>query len=289
MEDYKKLYEQTQKKMEEFIKRWDGIKLSSNDQFTKELKQIVEIESEDEKIRKKIVAALSYYRNEGCMSQTECNECKFWLEKQAEKKGNNKLIWKHWKNGIAGNGEGEPIYLTKVGNTHSLSSCLGFECDYIELSELDNLMFEKQGEQKPAEWSEEDESYLNTTISYLKDAKEFKKSAENCINWLKSLKDRVQSQTNITDEELAQAKNNAYNDALDKTEYNSDWPTFDDGWSAAIWYLKKRNVMPQRQWKPSKEQIGALNYAYCELFKRKDVGHNILGPLQELCDELKKL
>ena len=41
-------------------------------------------------------------------------------------------------------------------------------------------------------WSEEDESYLNTTIAYLKDAKEFKKSAENCINWLKSLKDRVQ-------------------------------------------------------------------------------------------------
>ena len=42
-------------------------------------------------------------------------------------------------------------------------------------------------------WTKEDESYLNTTIAYLKDAKEFKKSAENCINWLKSLKDRVQS------------------------------------------------------------------------------------------------
>ena len=42
-------------------------------------------------------------------------------------------------------------------------------------------------------------------------------------------------------------------------------------------------------WKPSKEQIGALNYAYCELFKREDVGHNILGPLQKLLDDLKKL
>jgi hypothetical protein len=42
-------------------------------------------------------------------------------------------------------------------------------------------------------------------------------------------------------------------------------------------------------WKPTEEQIGALNYAYCELFKREDVGHNILGPLQELCDELRKL
>lgn len=42
-------------------------------------------------------------------------------------------------------------------------------------------------------------------------------------------------------------------------------------------------------WKPSEEQIGALNYAYCELFKRGDVGHNILGPLQKLCDELNEL
>jgi hypothetical protein len=46
MEDYKKLYEETQSKMKAFIKRWDGIKLSSNDLFTEELKQIVETENE---------------------------------------------------------------------------------------------------------------------------------------------------------------------------------------------------------------------------------------------------
>lgn len=48
----------------------------------------------------------------------------------------------------------------------------------------------------------------------------------------------------------------------------------------------KRSV---ENWKPSEEQIGALNYAYCELFKREDVGHNILGPLQNLIDTLSKL
>ena len=42
-------------------------------------------------------------------------------------------------------------------------------------------------------------------------------------------------------------------------------------------------------WKPSEEQMGSLNYAYCELFKREDVGHNILGPLQNLIDILSKL
>ena len=42
------------------------------------------------------------------------------------------------------------------------------------------------------------------------------------------------------DEKLAQAKKDAYNDALDKIEYHSGEPTFDDGWDAAIWYLKKK-------------------------------------------------
>ena len=52
---------------------------------------------------------------------------------------------------------------------------------------------------------------------------------------------------------------------------------------------KIHSLRPQHQWKPSEEQMGALNYAYCELFKREDVGHNILGPLQKLIDELQKL
>lgn len=43
----------------------------------------------------------------------------------------------------------------------------------------------------------------------------------------------------------------------------------------------------RKAWKPSEEQIGALNYAYCELFKRGDIGHNILGPLQKLIDQLR--
>ena len=136
-----------------------------------------------------------------------------WLEKQGEKQQKTP-IWKHWKDGIAGNGEGKPIYLIKYGHTYSLSSCLCFECNYIKLSELDKLMLEKQEisytkkdvddayvegmafakyelekqcEQK-TDWSEEDENYLNTTIAYLKDANEFKKTAEKCITWLNSLR-----------------------------------------------------------------------------------------------------
>ena len=54
----------------------------------------------------------------------------------------------------------------------------------------------------------------------------------------------------FADEELAQAKKNAYNDALDKIEYHSGEPTFDDGWSAAIDYIRKKFIRPQNQWKP---------------------------------------
>ena len=89
MEDYKKLYEQTQSKMKEFIKRWDGIKLSSNDLFTKELKQIVEIESEEEqnKFAKGVLTscALSFinyldahkYEGKMCVSNGECEDIEY--------------------------------------------------------------------------------------------------------------------------------------------------------------------------------------------------------------------
>ena len=83
MEDYKKLYEQTQSKMKEFIKRWDGIKLSSNDLFTEELKQIVDIENEDERLRKTAISFLKDFAEQGYENAVECID---WLEKQGEQK-----------------------------------------------------------------------------------------------------------------------------------------------------------------------------------------------------------
>ena len=81
MEDYKKLYEQTQSKMKEFIKSWDGIKLSSNDLFTEELKQIVDIENEDERLRKTAISFLKDFAEQGYENAVECID---WLEKQGE-------------------------------------------------------------------------------------------------------------------------------------------------------------------------------------------------------------
>ena len=89
------------------------------------------------------------------------------------------------------------------------------------------------------EWSEEDKYNFSDIEDMIHTMRGDGRNADKLINWLK---ESIQPQTNITDEELAQAKKDAYNDALDKIEYRSGEPTFDDGWSAAIGYLKKRNT-----------------------------------------------
>ena len=101
-------------------------------------------ESDDERTRKELV---SHFREMRFVTEEGAERAArwiAWIEKQG-KQLKKVSIWKHWKDGIAGNGNGEPVYLIKDCSTYSLSSVLSFECDYIELSELDNLMLEQQG------------------------------------------------------------------------------------------------------------------------------------------------
>lgn len=160
-------------------------------------------ESEDEKIRKGIISYLKLRKETSPSIPAAIGSWIVWLEnfpyfidhekregfhlgykagleKQGEKQQKTP-IWKHWKDGIAGNGEGKPIYLIKYGHTYSLSSCLCFECDYIKLSELDKLMLEKQ-----------ETSYTKRDVddAYLKgisDAKnELEKQGDSPIKWNKN-------------------------------------------------------------------------------------------------------
>lgn len=93
-----------------------------------------------------------YEYNEGFVkwaANALLNYAKHELEKQGEQKPSPTLTWKHWKDGIGGNGEGKQVFLIKQNGYYSISSCLSFECDYIELSELDKLLKgEKQRKQK---------------------------------------------------------------------------------------------------------------------------------------------
>ena len=146
-------------------------------------------ESEDEKIVNAIRKALES-KIEDLGNGVTRTACLAWLEKQGTP--NQTSIWKHWKDSIAGNGGGKLIYLIKYGHTYSLSSCLCFECDYIELSELDKLMLEKQGEQKP--WSEEDEKIALSIEQVMNCASLLNivpDKIERIRTWLKTLKQRI--------------------------------------------------------------------------------------------------
>lgn len=99
----------------------------------------------DEKIKEALIELVKCNERSGytLLNNVSTSSMIDWIEKQSKKTS----IWKHWKNGICGNGEGKLVFLIKSGVTYSLSSCLSFECDYIELSELENLMLEKQNKQ----------------------------------------------------------------------------------------------------------------------------------------------
>ena len=115
----------------------------------------------------------------------ECNAPAPYEDEQKPKKTS---IWKHWKDGIAGGEEGKQIYLIKSGLKYSISSCLGQECDYIELSELDELL----REEKQGKWSKEDEYHWMRCIKCLEwcstpKGNEFYET----VKWLESLKQRM--------------------------------------------------------------------------------------------------
>ena len=157
MEDYKKKYEEALERMKSWA-RGEHPECFTEAQKTAEFIFPELAESEDERIRKDILvvlenAATKFFKEEGKMP-VWYDGAIAWLEKQDGQKSKKVSLWKHWKNGISGNGEGKLIYLVKEGNTYRLTSCLGFECDYIELSELDSLLFEKQGEPKPTDKNE---------------------------------------------------------------------------------------------------------------------------------------
>jgi hypothetical protein len=102
---------------------------------------------EEERIKDALIELVKCNERSGytLLNNVSTSSMLAWLEKQGQSKKTS--IWKHWKNGICGNGEGKLVFLIKSGATYSLSSCLSFECDYIELSELENLMLEKQDKQ----------------------------------------------------------------------------------------------------------------------------------------------
>lgn len=213
-----------------------------------------------------------------------------WLEKQGEQP-KKVSIWKHWKDGIAGNVDGTPVYLIKDGHTYSINSCLCFECDYIELSELDNLMLEKQGEKTiPEDINEAALQYVDTcavdgeithdnvtepywnhhSMTNAYKAGWFEKQGEQKPTWNEEDEDIL---NNIV------VELEAVRDDLDKISY----PTY----NRLINWLK--SLKDRYTWKPSDEQMHYLSWIANIKLGDSVVEQEVSKHLNELLEDLRKL
>ena len=132
--------------------------------------------------------------------------------------------------------------------------------------------------QKKVEWGEKDEGIKNCLIATLCEEEHGGYDTnKRFVDWLKSL--RLQKQCFIaTEEELTVARKDAFNEVLDKIEYYSGEPTFEDGWYAALKFVR------QKQWRPSEEQLECLKETIVQT-----KGYVYSWYLPELYEELKKL
>lgn len=120
--------------------------------------------------------------------------------------------------------------------------------------EADEMLawLEKQGEQKSDGWNEKDEENVNNVLyifNQLKDASSYEEDniAEKTINWLKSLKDRIQPQPKQewSEEDVKQLRSVLSSVKHVLTKANKEW---------------LESLRPQNRWKPSDEQMMALLY-----------------------------
>jgi hypothetical protein len=181
----------------------------------------------------------------------------------------------------------------KVGDTIYYSSfgrLVSFVIANIVEDGTDNPMYEdKDGnsvfekdlvEQKPAAWSEYDEKFL-LELSQCCDLNKTQ------VQWLISLKYRIQPQPK---QEWGEEDEELLHDVSDTYFYNDeDYPeeTYKLMLKRVLDWMTKRakSLKPQPQWKPTKEQLIALQDA------RGIVGmYSIIGLiLKEVIEELKKL
>ena len=272
-------------------------------------------ESEDEKIRK---ALIYHYRGNGCICTNEYRidnkDIRAWLEKQGEPNPYSGVSFEYngytW--GMCARDNGVDILLDKQLFKHLEKQSeqkpaenkvtdlveedmtpfqkyvfgiidLGIEQDRGLKQVCDELLALASGEIKKSAWSEEDEENSKNIIYILSQLKgnaiySEDKIAENCIDWFKSLKERVQPQPKQewSEEDESRMENLCYY----LKEYGNQYYgalTLE----GTINWLK--SLRPRSYWKPSERQKEALLWCVVHL------GGADKQTLGELLEELNKL
>lgn len=222
-------------------------------------------DSEDERIRNEIVAFIEQAIHRGggtSIPQEQEDRWIAWLEAQGEHA--------NFRNAIQ---VGDKVTRNKDGVL-------------VNLSQL-NRVAKKQGEQKP--WSEEDEKIYQ---SIMDDTVQENQLDDKQTDWLKNLKDRVLPQQTEWSEDdkgnlldvkcvIDEVWHNQYvRETIDYSceELESLWHWLDNIW--------QRVEFPHDTWKPSDEQIKALETVLYTNMSRNDERYSVLS---EFVAELKKL
>lgn len=183
-------------------------------------------ESEDEKIRKALIGELNtYFDKDTKIDGFSIERIIAWLEKQSS---------------ITKLSEEEQKPEENKGNIGGISS----------------------------NWSEEDEHRIKDTIYFLDTAKKHYASTEEldaCIDWLKSLQDRVQPQPKQEwSEEDKRKIDRIYSilrQAADTHAFSTTCRLIGDKECIELQDFLK-SLRPQNHWKPSDEQLRALKHAF---------------------------
>ena len=243
-------------------------------------------ESKDEKIRKDCLKYLDweYHRCSHEEDKIKIEKCIAWLEKQCKPAEINPSEFDSQLNRLLKQFESLP--------KEELASSLSF---YLNVVQNDGTYKEeKQGEQKPA-WSEEDKEMLDgiiVDVEVLKEqdrTKDGKAAYQKEIDWLKSLKDRVQPQPkqewSKEEQQIIEDAACIILDCVNTAETKKEEERLEELAD------KLQDLRPQNTWKPSQGQLECLGYAIEKAEKDWSplVTNRIYLTLKALKEQLEKL
>ena len=252
IEEKAKAYDKVVSKLRDFISQGVNPLITRADvqDFFPELK-----ESDDEKIRKTITAVIGCYDSENSyFKEVSKKKCIAWLEKQGRIIKENLLLpFKEYD---------------KLMESINRQKKEGYEAGYKQ------GLIDSKSDQKPAEWSKDDEDNLNSAIYYIRREPYRAYDVEPIVEWLRVLKDRVQQEWSEEDEKaigiIEIALRHPYDmDGKWDREFASNW---------------LKSLRPQNHWKPSELQLKALKNAM-----DIEMNNEIYIQLAELYNNLKKL
>ena len=235
----------------------------NNEDTDYEVKRWLEIhfpelaESEDEKIRKYLIGWVSKIKPQVFAEDAGLKKDNViaWLEKQGEKKPVKFKPSFRIGDMIKPKDPvlGEPRIIEKIHPKWGYDTSKGI----LDFEFEDNW---ELVEQKPVEWSEEDETTKNNISHIIRQYDKISKRENqpcyyvgDCLLWMQNIKDRVQSKQEWSDED-----EDMYHLIMSDVNYaQKQYPT-----SALTPYDKKvdwlKSLRPQKHWKPTEEQMDTL-------------------------------